>query len=663
MMEDSTAKKYYKKINTTFTGVNKTDDFAKVFLNILKSGNTTLYQKERRERRIFEDTWMKIMEDTIPVIDKLTRNPKENLKSEKEVVPVELARKINNDSIRHLASNSQNVRSMDKKGNVTPTKILTTYYESDLGTYENRFLKTLVEKLYMFVEKRYDLLVKRMHTEYVNFFNIKSETNWNGANIDFDVTLKVNQGLGDDEIDIKNKEMFERMSDLRTNITNIKMSTFMIAMKSFLPVAPPIQKTNVIMKNQDFKSCYTMWTMMDSIDQVGFDIEVYERDIVFEDDYIDDINNALMVFFATLAEHQKDEFSLSNENPYEFRQEKKPKIIKALPQDTSPEAGYVQLENNVLNQYYLDQIKRANFTRFKSLKDAGMTLQESIEIVFAQLNNITNAVYEDYIKSTFENQEQERSLENKIQDQEEILKVYKMIDQLKRDDLKQIATNKAIALLEIRNLKDDLKDKLASEKAEADRIKAEKEAEEEKERIAKELAEIEKLMKIQQAHQVLESAAKKRYEKQAKETQVAKDKALLAKQKLKEKMAQEVAKEKAMQKLKEAKEKERKLEREHLEKQRIRQLELSQARLELDHDRLRINGDPTQPIKKINISQPTTEPKKPAAVKKAAAKPKTAVKKTTTAGKPAAKKPSTSSKATPKKPTTTSKTAPKKEKS
>ena len=82
-MEDTTAKKYFKKINTTFTGVNKTDEFAKVFLNILKSGNTELYQKERRERRIFEDTWMTAMEDTIPVIDKLTRNPKENLKQEK----------------------------------------------------------------------------------------------------------------------------------------------------------------------------------------------------------------------------------------------------------------------------------------------------------------------------------------------------------------------------------------------------------------------------------------------------------------------------------------------------------------------------------------------------------------------------------------------------
>lgn len=650
-MEDTTAKKYFKKINTTFTGVNRTDEFAKIFLNLLKSGNTTLYQKERRERRIFEDTWMQMMEDTIPVIDKLTRNPKENLKSEKEVVPVELAKKTGRDSVRHLASNTQNIRQIDKDGMVRPTKILTTFYESDLGTYENRFLKTLVDKLSMFVEKRYELLVNKMHTEYVNYFNVKSDVDWDGAKIDFDVTMKINEGLGQDDVDIKNRDMFDRMTELKTNLTNIKSSNFMSAMKGFLPVSPPIQKTNLLMKNPDFKMCYNLWTMMDSIDQVGFDIEVYERDVDFEDDYVEDIMNSLMVIFATIAEHQKEEFEIANENPYEFRQEKKPKIAKSLPNDIQPQAGYIQLENNHLNQFYLDQIKRANFSRFKSLKEAGMSLHESIEIVFAQLNNITNAVYEDHIKSTFENQDEERTLEQKIEAQEQILNVYKMIEQIKRDDLKTIATNKAIALLEIRNLKDELKDKLAAEKAEAERIKAEKDAEEEKERIAKELAEIEKLIKIQQAHQVLESAARKRYEKQAKETQAAKEKALEAKKRLKEKLAQEKAKEVAMDKLKKAKEAERKLERERLEKQRIRQMELRQARFEQEHTVLQTKTDPTLPLKKRSIAAPESSTPKKEASKKSTPK-KTTSNSKTTAKKPAAKtakKPTTQS--TTKKPT------------
>jgi hypothetical protein len=232
---------------------------------------------------------------------------------------------------------------------VQPTNILTTFYESDLGTYENRFLKTLVDKLDIFIEKRHSLLVQKMRTEYVNFFNVKSDVDWDGADIGFDVTLKIKEPLPKDEADVKNLEMFDRITKLKTTVENLKASNFMNQMKGFIPVVPPIQKTNLIMKNPDFRTCYNLWIMMDSIDQIGFDVEVFERDIQFDDEYIEDVYNGLMVFFATLADHQKEEFELANENPYEFRQEKKPKIAKFVPIDIQPEAGHIQLESNHLN--------------------------------------------------------------------------------------------------------------------------------------------------------------------------------------------------------------------------------------------------------------------------------------------------------------------------
>ncbi|MDD3478341.1 MAG: hypothetical protein PHP32_05645, partial [Candidatus Izemoplasmatales bacterium] len=72
-MKENETKRYFKKINTTFVGVNKQDEFAQMFTNLLKSGDTTLYQKERRERRIFDGSWMTAVEEAIPVIEKLTR--------------------------------------------------------------------------------------------------------------------------------------------------------------------------------------------------------------------------------------------------------------------------------------------------------------------------------------------------------------------------------------------------------------------------------------------------------------------------------------------------------------------------------------------------------------------------------------------------------------
>ncbi len=621
-MGDTNAKKYYKKLNTTFTGVNKSDDFAKVFLNVLKSGNTSLYQKERRERRIFDDSWMTAVEEAIPVIDKVTRSPRENLKQFQMVLPVERAKKTDKDTIRHLASNTQFIKEIDAQGNVTPSKVLTTFYESDLGTYENRFLKTLVDKLFIFIEKRYDLMVKKMHTEYVNYFTVKSELQWESAAIDYDITLKINQQLPEDEIDIKNQELFDRMTNLRTAITNYKMSNFMNQMKEFNPVTPPIMKTNLLTKNPDFKVCYNLWLMMDSLDQVGFDIEVFERNIEFDQNYLEQLNNALMVLYATIVNSQKEEFVMNQENPYEFRQEKRPKIAKVYPYDVPLDPGIIQIEDNTLNQYYLEQIKKSNYTRFKTLREAGISLSESIDIVFKQINNITNAVYEDYIQSTFD-PASAKDLAEKIKIHEQILDVFRRPEDIKREDMRQLSTKKAIALLELRNLQDEMKKIREAERLEQERIKAEKAAAEEAARLAAEKAKIEKQKQIEKAKKILEAAEKARKERLAREKEKARQKALEEKEKAKQ--AALLAKQKEKERLAELERKAREAE----------QALIEQAKKELE-ERLRKHREEERLLKersKIELQEKLAKQKNElqpkASTKKTASKPKSTSKKTT----------------------------------
>ncbi|MDD3123149.1 MAG: hypothetical protein PHC62_06540 [Candidatus Izemoplasmatales bacterium] len=515
-MNDRDAKRYFKKINTTFVGVNKQDEFAKMFINILKSGNTTLYQKERRERRIFDDSWMTAVEEAVPVIDKLTRHPRENLKKTSSVVPVERAKRVDKDTIRHLASNTQLIRSMDRDGNVMPSHVLTSYSDSDLGTYENRFLRSLVDNLYLFIEKRYDLIVKKMHTEYVNFLNVKSELEWNNATIDYDITLKINQNMDEDEVDKKNQDLLNRITELRTSIINFKMSKFMQDMKEFAEVRPPIMQTNIMLKNKDFRRCFELWIVLEQVDRIGYDVDVFERDVNFDEEYLSHIENALMMLYVTVADSQTDDFTLTQNEPFEYRKIKKPKITKQNDQDLYIDPGYDQLENYQLSQYYLDQIRKSNYSRFKTLDEAGISVHESIEIVFKQVNEISNAVYEDYIKSTFKI-EDKKILEEKVKVQQDIIEVYKQVEQIKRDDLRALSTNKAIAFLNLRNLKDEIKKRAELEKLEKQRQKEQERLEKvallkekEEERLAKQ-------RKIKAAKKVLEDAKLLKKERALKE--------------------------------------------------------------------------------------------------------------------------------------------------
>ncbi|MDP2424731.1 MAG: DUF2357 domain-containing protein, partial [bacterium] len=598
-------------------GLNEVDDFAKIFINILKSGNTTLYQKERRERRVFDDAWMTSVEEAIPVIDRITRSPRENLKKVQQIVPVERARRIDNDTIRHLASHSENIKSINSAGEVVPSKVMTSYNESDLGTYENRFIKTLVDKLYIFIEKRYDLIVQKLHTEYVNFLNVKSTANWNDADIEFDVTMKIKQNLVQDEIDRKNQELFDRMTYIRTNITNFKMSSFMNQMRAFNPVQAPIMKTNIIQKNSDFRQCYELWILMDSIDQIGFDVDVYERDVKFDDKYIDQLYTSLLVLYSTVAYNQKEEFILNQDNPYEYRLIKRPKLSKMNPSDTKIQPGTIQVENNQLNQYYLEQIKKSNYARFKTLKEAGISIEESIEIVFKQIGQITNAVYEDYMNHNYV-LENAKSLEEKISIQEQVMDLYRKIEQIKREDMRSFTTQRAIALLQLRNLKDELKLKQEVEKEESLRLKEELRLEKERDAAQKAQERANRLKRIEREKALLEEARVKREEQKAidsakkltkKMAEKEKEKVQAQKKRVQEKLKKEklkaLEKEKlAKQKLKEKEQakklKEKELEKEKLAKQKLKEKEQARKQKEIQLEQEKIKKEKQKEIDRIN---------------------------------------------------------------
>jgi len=499
------AKNYFKKVNTTFIGLNKQEQFAKTFINLLDSGDIELYQKERRERRIFDDSWMKAVEEAIPVIDKLTRRPRENLKKTQMVVPVERAKKVDKDTVRHLASNTQFIKEFDRDGNVIPTKVLTSFSESDLGTYENRFLRTLVDNLFMFIEKRYDLIMKKMHTEYVNHLNIKSKVTWFEAVLDYDITFQIHRNMTEDEIDKRNQNLLNRIIEIRTAITNFKLSKFMMDMKEFAPITPPILQTNIIMKNVDFKRCYDLWILVEQADKIGFDVDTFERDVEFEEAYLSQIENALMFLYATVAYNQTEDFVLDITHPFEYRKTKRPKINKTNPSDLYIQPGYYQMENYQLSQYVLDQVRKSNVGRFKTLTEAGIPVKESLDIIFKQVNDIATSVYEDYIKNNF-HPEEKKTLEEKAKVEQEIIDIYKQLEQIKKDDLRTLQTARAISLLNLRNTKDAIKRKNDEEKLLLEQEKEQERLAKEAEKQQREQERLEKKRKIEQAKKILEEA-------------------------------------------------------------------------------------------------------------------------------------------------------------
>ena len=515
-MKKGVAKKYYKKINTTFEGLNKQDEFAKDFGNLIDSANTRLYQRERRERRIFDDSWIKEVEDILPIIDKLTRNPRENLKKISEIVPVERAKKTNADTVRHLAANTQLIKSADKYGNIIPKKVLTTYSESDLGTYENRFLMTLVNKLFTFIEIRYNLILDKAKTEYVNYLKVESLIESGHTTIEYDITLKINQNTFADEVGKKNQDLLKKMTQVRSMITRYKLSRFMKQMQEFIPVKSPIMKTNIILKNYDFRACYDMWVLLDHIDRIGYDVDVYERDVNFDDKYLGDIKNAMLVIYSAVTSNAIEEPELSQDVPINYYKKKNPKIMEHYVEDQYIEPMDFVFQDNSLNQYFLDQIRKINNQRYSMLKETGVPDKEAIKIVYERLSAVANAAFKEFVNDNFR-PEDEKKITDKIKVQSKALSIYRDIEKVLKEHSKELLTQKAIASLSLKNYKEELKKEQESKKLQKELEAAEARKREIDKRLQEQAKSIEEKKRLEKAKKVLEVAEKERREKKIRE--------------------------------------------------------------------------------------------------------------------------------------------------
>ena len=320
--------KTLKSINRSYHGHMKSLTRAgreRDILAALSNGKNTYMRMDRVESSSYDSSWIDEIENVIFDLGTIIANPKQVTKAEGNIVPVELARKINAESVQHLASHTQYVKEIDEYGNVIPSKILTLINEDDIRTYENRFIATFVRRLVLFIEKRYEFVSKfaELHDESVLMFKNKSIVD--GAEVEIETKIRINH-KSDDEISLKNNEYVERIKQMRQYILYFYTSDFMKKLKTEKDVHNPILQTNIIRKNPLYHHCYEVYKFIERYEHLGVHYKVDEQYSVFNDQELAEINHTLFANYITLKGKERSATSKGSTKVY------KPKI-KTSPDD------------------------------------------------------------------------------------------------------------------------------------------------------------------------------------------------------------------------------------------------------------------------------------------------------------------------------------------
>ncbi|MGN0455804.1 MAG: hypothetical protein ACI4F2_03005 [Acutalibacteraceae bacterium] len=253
-----------------------TPDFTHKYLNrcMEDSDKGEDVLKGKTNEKVIDMDWVIAFEEALPYIQKAIDEQRRFIKQVDNVVRIEKAKKITTDSVKHLAQHTNFIAKVENDM-VTPNNILTVEREESFEIYENRVLFTLINNALRFVNDKYKNL-KQAPTDSYNEIKMKRKLTLNEQVVEFDINY-VNESHETraeelDVVDLNTLSDFDRVRRIRQTLRDFLSTQLMQALSKTTPVRPPLQQTNLLKKNPNFKKAVELWNFIESYKKKGFEI-------------------------------------------------------------------------------------------------------------------------------------------------------------------------------------------------------------------------------------------------------------------------------------------------------------------------------------------------------------------------------------------------------
>lgn len=225
--------------------------------------------------KVIDMEWVTAIEDTLPYIEKAIDEQRRFIVENNEIYRIDKAKIINKDSVKHLIQHTNFIDNIDDDGKVTPNKVLTIEREDSFETYENRFLITLIENALDFVADKYRRMVDAP-TDTYNKIEMERDLELNNQHVTFKVEYsnEVKDAKADD-LNIKDFEKlsdFDRVRRIREKLNSFLNTDMMQSLKKCIRVKPPINRTNLMTKNPNYKAGLDLFNYLYAYNKPGYEI-------------------------------------------------------------------------------------------------------------------------------------------------------------------------------------------------------------------------------------------------------------------------------------------------------------------------------------------------------------------------------------------------------
>ncbi len=287
-------------------------DFYPEIIEALRSGNAKIELKKRYMLKAIDEEWVTRIEDALPALDEIIRNPSRFIEETEKILPIELSRNISSRSIKHLSQHTDYISKVEGDM-VTPSKILNVFRDETIRTYENKFINTLVNRLYIFVERRYETAMKEGKDEKNTSLDFCEDFVHGEISGKMHFRVEISEEPKNGE-QLKNytytTDLWQRVIRLH-HICRAYMNSDFVKDMDRQYVRPPIVRTNALLKNKNLRQCLELWEFIESYENAGYNMLIQENLEDIDPKYIRELYYSSALQYLIFRYNIKNEFDSS----------------------------------------------------------------------------------------------------------------------------------------------------------------------------------------------------------------------------------------------------------------------------------------------------------------------------------------------------------------
>lgn len=361
--------------------------------------------------RSVDERWVRAIEDCLPDLDEVTRNPSHFIEETEELLPIERTKKVTTRSIRHLSQHTGLISRIEN-GVVIPSKLLNVFRDESVMTYENKFVNTLLMRLFDFVTMRYEEAEEfgANRKKYLLSYVDKMEIGEEKGKISFCAEVSV-PTEEKEKSRFYQSDLWARVKRLKEVITDYRSSEFATMMGN-ASIHPPVVRTNPILKNKNLRQCLELWEFLEGYDDdEGGEATAEEELLLTEENerFIKDTLSQQYLLFRHFARLSAPEKSVARE---------KKDVAKAAPvADVAPVDEEISEDERV---FWVDIALRAEALAEEELADEMRAVKEEREEIIEEIASEPVKSSVDDIPVEYPDYEfMEKSVEPTVFDEEE----------------------------------------------------------------------------------------------------------------------------------------------------------------------------------------------------------------------------------------------------